>query len=277
MTHAVDEDVIEINEDFEKFTADIQFLVDEVKREVQKTLDEFQHSQKMHAEKIAQVETIFQGEIDLIRENFKRLQDEIESFKLSALSLVENNAAAGPSAVQNQYAQRLDVVEKKIDSISQFSDLTPDKLREELIAGIRMLGERVSKAMSDINGRFENLTASIPKQPAMEPIPLKEPVEAAFAPIKESGLLENTEFELVPRDAVKRLSDLFKKQSSAIKSFIDKQESKLTEFESLLRTYDKENSMLLELLEKRVKRNFIISIGAIIVVLIGSVVLNLVM
>ncbi|MFZ5515325.1 MAG: hypothetical protein ACOY90_01720 [Candidatus Zhuqueibacterota bacterium] len=277
MTHAVDEEVVEFNEDFEKFTADIQFLVDEVKQEVQKTLDDFQHNQKMHAEKITQLEAIFQGEIDLIRENFKRLQDEIESFKQSALSIVENNAAAESSGTQNQYAQRLDDIERKFDSISQFSDLTPDKLREELIAGIRMLGERVSKAISDINGRFENLTASIATQPAAEPIPPKEPVEAAFAPIKESGLLEKTDFELVPRDAVKRLSELFRKQSSAIKSFIDKQESKLTEFESLLRTYDKENSTLLELLEKRVKRNFIISIMAIIAVLMGSVFLNLVM
>lgn len=281
MTRALDQEVIEFNEDFEKFTADIQFLVDEIKQEVQKTLDEFQRNQDTHADLISKLDDKIQNEINAIRENFNGLQKEIDDFKNSTLDLIEKQPSAKPtdsenlSEIQEEHGRRLDEIEKSFDEISQFKELTPEKLREELIAGIRMLGERVSKAISEINTRFENFSTTISSDSAEEQRQISESDPESFAPIKESNLFDMTNFEVVPRDAVTKLTALFKKQTSAIKNFIEKQELKLAEFEELIKTYDEENTRLLELLDKRVKRNFRISMGAVIAVIVISVVINL--
>lgn len=281
MTRALDQEVIEFNEDFEKFTADIQFLVDEIKQEVQKTLDEFQRNQDTHADLISKLDDKIQNEINAIRENFNGLQKEIDDFKNSTLDLIEKQPSAKPtdsenlSEIQEEHGRRLDEIEKSFDEISQFKELTPEKLRKELIAGIRMLGERVSKAISEINTRFENFSTTISSDSAEEQRQISESDPESFAPIKESNLFDMTNFEVVPRDAVTKLTALFKKQTSAIKNFIEKQELKLAEFEELIKTYDEENTRLLELLDKRVKRNFRISMGAVIAVIVISVVINL--
>ncbi len=283
MTRALDQEVIEFNEDFEKFTADIQFLVDEIKQEVQKTLDEFQRNQDTHADQINKLDDNIQNEINAIRENFNGLQKEIDDFKNSTLGLIEKQPSAEPndseklSEIQEEHGRRLDEIEKSFDGISQFKELTPEKLREELIAGIRMLGERVSKAISEINTRFENFSNTLSSDSAEEPRQISESDPESFAPIKESNLFDMTKFEVVPRDAVTKLTALFKKQTSAIKNFIEKQELKLAEFEELIKTYDEENTRLLELLDKRVKRNFRISMGAVIAVIVISIVINLIL
>lgn len=282
MTRALDEEVIEFNEDFEKFTEDIQFLVDEIKQEVQKTLDDFQNNQKAHTEKLDQFEKQIQNDVSAIRENFENLQQDIELFKENTLNLIENTpdseqiGSGNLIEIQEKHSRRLDEIEKTFDEISQFKELTPEKLREELIAGIRMLGERVSKAINEINTRFETFSKKMPSVPPATGNPVEESARGSFAQIKESSLFDMTDFEIVPRDAVKKLTELFKKQTSAIKHFIEKQESRLAEFEELLKTYDEENTRLLELLDKKVKRNFRITMGAVILVIAGSILINII-
>jgi hypothetical protein len=151
-----------------------------------------------------------------------------------------------------------------------------------LIAGIRLLGERVSRAIHDLNERMNNFSTEIQSHSSRAsemPSPMEEkPPDqegGEFTDLKESKLFDMTDYEVVPRDAIQKLTDLFRKQSSAIKSFIEKHESRLLGFENLLKTYDEENTRLLELLDKRVKRNFRISIGAIIIVILCAILTRL--
>ena len=184
--------------------------------------------------------------------------------------------------ILGEYGRRLETLEQLQEQISQVSTMSPEKLREELISGIRMLGDRVSKAIADINERIDNFTDEVHAQvnntnrnsyADAESAP--NPENEDFASLKESKLLDENDFEVVPREAIKRLTELFKKQSAAVKKFIGENEQKIEDFERLLKNYDDENTHLLELLDRRVKRNFLISMAAIIVVILCSIALRI--
>lgn len=288
MSRALSNEVAELNVEPEKSIADLQFLVVEFKEEVQKSLDEFGKVQSFQAERIDKVEDVIKKEVNNLKQLSDELNQKFEVFKQETSNLIEQSLASGNlksdngNQVLDEYGRRLETLEQLQAQISPVSKMTPEKLREELITGIRMLGDRVSKAIADINERIDNFTDEIHAQvnhsngnsyPQAESTPGQESED--FAALKESKLLDVNDFEIVPREAIKRLTELFKKQSSAVKSFIGKHEQKIQDFEQLLKTYDDENTHLLELLDRRVKRNFLISMAAIIVVILCSIALRI--
>ncbi len=285
MSHALGNEVGEFTTEFEKFTSDIQSLVDEVKEEVQRTLDEYKEFQSSQTERINEIEDTVQNEVQKLKDLFKDLDQKFGVFKQEKSNIIEQSLNSDKldfdqlNQVLEEHGRRLDEIGQAQD---QFSDTSPEKLREELITGIRMLGERVSKTIEDINERINNFTNEIQSQinlvdkesNAIEGEASNHD-EDEFTSLKESNLFEMSDFEIVPREAIKKLTQLFKKQSSAIKNFIEKHAVRVQEFERLLRTYDEENTRLLELLDRRVKRNFVISMGAIIIVILCSVLMRI--
>lgn len=285
MSHALSNEIGEFTTEFEKFTSDIQFLVDEVKEDVQRTLDEFREFQSSQTERINKIEDTGQNEIQNLKDLFKDLDQKFGVFKQETSNIIEQSLNSDKldfdklNQVLQEHGRRLD----EIGQVQgQFSDTSPENLREELITGIRMLGERVSKTIEDINERINNFTNEIQSQINLidkEPDAIEGEAsnhdEDEFASLKESNLFEMSDFEIVPREAIKKLTELFRKQSSAIKNFIEKHEGRVQEFERVLRTYDEENTRLLELLDRRVKRNFVISMGAIIIVILCSILMRI--
>jgi hypothetical protein len=288
MSQTLSNEVVELNVELEKSIAGLQFLVDEFKEDVQKSLDEFGKVQSCHTERIDKIEDVIRNEVN----NLKKLSDELnqkfEVFKQETSNLIEQSLASdnlksdNGNQVLDEYGRRLESLEQLQEQISQVSTMSPEKLRDELISGIRMLGDRVSKAIEDINERIDNFTDEVHAQvnntnrnsyPEAENAPDQENED--FASLKESKLLDVNDFEIVPREAIKRLTELFKKQSTAVKSFIGKHEQKIQDFEQLLKTYDDENTHLLELLDRRVKRNFLISMATIIFVILCSIALRI--
>jgi len=281
MSHALGNEVVEFNNEFEKFTTDIQFLVDEVKQEVKKTLDEFRDVQSSQTTRINEIEDIVKKESQHLKDIFKDLGQKFDLFKQKTSNVIENSISSDITSPDNlnhvleEYAQRLTELEQLQ---AQFSNLSPEQLREELINGIRMLGDRVSRIIEDINKRIDNFSGEI-EQKINSKLELKNfngqefvnQDDEDFASLKESKLVDASEYEVVPRKAINKLTALFKKQSAAVKNFIEKHEKKMQEFEKLLKTYDEENTHLLELLDRRVKRNFLISIVAILIVVLALV------
>lgn len=288
MRHAVGNEIIEINNEFEKFTSDIQLLVDEVKEDVQKTLDKFKALQSSFTERVDKIEDTVQNEVQQLKGLVRDLDQQFETFKQQASDLVEQSLTSGNldsdklNQVLEEHERRLEEIGQLQGQFSHFSNFSPEKLREELINGIRMLGDRVSKAIEDINERIDNFTDeiqgkfnNIAENSYAHEQGASDQEDEDFASLKESKLLDVNDYEIVPREAIKRLTELFKKQSSAVKNFIGKHEQKILEFEQLLRTYDNENTHLLDLLDRRVKRNFLISMVAIIIVILCSVAMRI--
>ncbi|UCE08102.1 MAG: hypothetical protein JSW07_08780 [bacterium] len=288
MSHALGNEVIEFTTEFEKFTADIQFLVDEVKEDVQKTLDEFREVQSSQTETIRTIEATIQNEVNNLKDLFRDIEQKFELFKHETSTVIEQSLASGniDSDQLNQLLEahgwRLDEMEQLQGKLSQFSNISPEKLRDELISGIRILGDRVSKAIEDIHERIDNFTNEIQTKISTSNEDAysgegesSDQENEEFASLKEFKLLDVNDYEIVPRKAIKKLTDLFKKQSSGVKNIIEKHEQRIQEFERLLKTYDEENTHLLELLDRRVKRNFLISMVAVIVVILCSIVMRM--
>lgn len=288
MSHALGNEVAEFNMELEKSAADIQILIDEVKEDVQKTLDEFREIQSVQNERLNTLEDGIDNELNNLKDIFSDLNQKFEAFKQDASGVVEQSLASEDldsdrlNQILEEHGHRLDELGQLQVQVDQVSKMSPENLREELIGGIRILGERLSKAIAEINERIDNFTDEIHTRVSNfngnlyadeEVLPDQENDD--FASLKESKLLDENEFEIVPREAIKRLTGLFKKQSSAVKNFIGKHEQKIQDFERLLKTYDDENTHLLELLDRRVKRNFLISMAAIVVVILCSVAMRI--
>lgn len=240
MSESLGNDVMEFTGEYKKISSDIQFGLDEFKDDVQNSLEEFRDAHASQREHIQSIEQKIFAEMHQLKNQIHELQ-------------------------------------QKLDALT--AD-TPQQLREELINGIRMLGERVSNAIAEMNQRLENLANEMtakasPATPAQN-LSEGESNEAEFASLKESDLFEKVDFEIVPNKAIQRLTELFKKQSEVVRKFVEKHEQKIFEFDYLLRTYDEENTRLLELLDKRVNRNFRISTIAIILVLALIVILKII-
>ena len=288
MSRTLKNEVVELNVELEKSIADLQFLVDEFKENVQKNLDEFSKVQSFHTERIDKIEDFIKNEVNNLKQLSDDLSRKFETFKQETSNLIEqsldsdNLKSGNGNQILGEYGRRLETLEQLQEQISQVSTMSPEKLREELISGIRMLGDRVSKAIADINERIDNFTDEVHAQvnntnrnsyADAESAPNQENED--FASLKESKLLDENDFEVVPREAIKRLTELFKKQSAAVKKFIGENEQKIEDFERLLKNYDDENTHLLELLDRRVKRNFLISMGAIIIVILGTIAMRI--
>ena len=288
MSRTLKNEVVELNVELEKSIADLQFLVDEFKENVQKNLDEFGKVQSFHTERIDKIEDFIKNEVNNLKQLSDDLSRKFETFKQETSNLIEqsldsdNLKSGNGNQILGEYGRRLETLEQLQEQISQVSTMSPEKLREELISGIRMLGDRVSKAIADINERIDNFTDEVHAQvnntnrnsyADAESAPNQENED--FASLKESKLLDENDFEVVPREAIKRLTELFKKQSAAVKKFIGENEQKIEDFERLLKNYDDENTHLLELLDRRVKRNFLISMGAIIIVILGTIAMRI--
>jgi len=288
MNHALGNEVVEYNAEFEKFSSDVKNLVDEVKEDVQKTLDEFREVQSSQTERVDNVEDTIHNEVLNIKELFKELEEKFGVFKQETSNVIENSVISDNigsdtiNQIVEEHGRRLEEMEQLKGQFSQHSNFSPEKLREELVGGIRMLGERVSKIIEDINKRMDNFSGEIEEKiytyneqlvPDGE-LPANQGGED-FASLKESKLVDASEFEVVPRKAIGKLTELFKKQSTGVKSFIEKHEQKMQGFEKLLKTYDEENTHLLELLDRRVKRNFFISMVAVIIVILCSVAMRI--
>lgn len=288
MKSALANGVAEFNMEREKNTSDIQILVDEVKEDVQKTINEFRDIQTVQTTRLDKIEDAIKNEVNNLKDLFNDLNQKLEVFRQETSNTFEQSVASGNlksdnhNQILDEHGRRLEELGQLQAQVAQLSKITPEKLREELIGGIRMLGDRVSKAIADINERIDNFTEEIHAQinningnsyADVEEVSDQENDD--FAALKESKLIEVNDFEIVPREAIKRLTELFKKQSSAVKNFIGKHEQKIQDFEQLLKTYDDENTRLLELLDRRVKRNFLISMAAIIFVILCSIALRI--
>jgi len=289
MSPAVANEVVAYTSELEKVSSELQFLIDEIKTELRKTQNEFGEVQSSLTEDVKNIETRLDEEVQKLKELIEGLSQQFEAFKQQTATLVDGSQAttgALDSTRLNQlleeHADSREKIAQLEQQLSRLSQDTPEKLRSELITGIRMLGDRVSKAIEEINERIDNFTNEIyarvnatTEEDKASDEPAAAEDDEGFASLKESALLDVDDYEVVPRKALKKLTELFRRQSASVRSFVEQHEQKIQEFEQLLRTYDEENTRLLELLDRRVKRNFLISMGAIALVVIGSVIVHI--
>lgn len=168
---------------------------------------------------------------------------------------------------QTKQEKRIQEMEKKLATLPDTPEIKSDELRQELITGIRLLGEKVSSALNNVNERFEKFSLEINEK--IEQIESKQITnentngDEQFAKIKENKLLEESDFEIVPRDAISRLMELTKRQALAIKKCIDEQVHQLNGIEKKLKQNEEKITSFQILVSKKVKQNFIILLAII--------------
>ena len=91
MNHALGNEVVEFNAEFDKFSSNIKNLVDEVKEDVQKTLDEFREAQSSQTERVDKVEDTIHNEVQNIKDLFKELEEKFDLFKQETANVIENS------------------------------------------------------------------------------------------------------------------------------------------------------------------------------------------
>ena len=157
-----------------------------------------------------------------------------------------------------------------MDKFSEFSETTQSKIREELVDGIRSVGDRVTAAINELNERSDNFSKQVDEK--IEEITVaekeKQQKENPFGSLKEGELIEMDAFEVVPKDAIETLTQLFKNQTGAVKNFINKHEKKMGELEQNQGISDEENTQLFELLTMRIKRNFRYFLYAVVIIIV---------
>ncbi len=141
-------------------------------------------------------------------------------------------------ALQKKHQKQLSDLEKKLAGMSDVVTFSPQKLRQELIDGIHLLGERVTKVVQDINNRFDEFVKEVNERlEKVQAVGSESETEnsaeakSEFAPLKESKLLEDEDFEIVPRAAIERLVELSRQQAAATKKIIDDLETKISDLE----------------------------------------------
>jgi len=157
-----------------------------------------------------------------------------------------------------------------LDKFTAFSETTSSEIREELVNGIRLVGDRVSTAMNEVNVQMENFSKRIDDKIEEITVVEKEKQEKdnPFGYLKEGELIEMDDFEVVPKDAIETLTQLFKNQTVTVKNFINKQEQKMHDLEHNQKTLDEENSQLFELINMRIERNFRFFIFAVAIIIV---------
>jgi len=215
MNHVLDNEVVELNHDFEKYAADVQFLIDEVKEEMNKTLAELREGQSSQAERIKNVEESVQIEIQNLKDLFHNVGEKFEIYKQESSRVIKQALTSFDpdklNQILNDHENRREEIAQLHTRLAEFSNASPEKLREELIAGIRLLGERVSRAIHDLNERMNNFSTEIQSHSSRAsemPSPMEEkPPDqegGEFTDLKESKLFDMTDYEVVPRDEIGR-------------------------------------------------------------------------
>jgi hypothetical protein len=114
-----------------------------------------------------------------------------------------------------------------------------------------------------MNEKIDNFADEVEEKLAASKQENNQLADEPFGALKEGELLSAETLELVPKKSIETLVQLFQHQTTAMKTFINKQEQRMLEMEFKLRSYDEENTRLLELLNNRVERNFRIFLYAI--------------
>ncbi len=250
----------------------------------EKKFDELRTDQAELAERFNQLEMAMKNELD----HFKRFVQDTDLQLRQIQQQISDAERTSPSLMTNfeQISQKIAEHDQQLQQLKSLGNglaaqqaISPEKLREELITGIRMLGERVTKAIAEMKSQMDQFTKEIQQKISQQSSDAEGTASAldaggndAFAALKESKLLDANDFEIVPREAIQRLTDLFKKQSAAVKNYIQKHEERIQEFEKILKVYDEENTRLLDLLNRRIKRNLAISLLAVFIAVLWMII-----
>ncbi|MBN2012527.1 hypothetical protein JW960_24580 [candidate division KSB1 bacterium] len=176
-----------------------------------------------------------------------------------------------------QVSQRLNGIESDAKHIGKDDlDNTTRQLRNELLDGLRMLGERVSRAIQEMESRFEafqtshasseqnelNPSESISETRTMEPVVnesnstdenTNDSADTEFGSLKEPALAQNDKFEIITKSNVAKLAELFRKQSESIKRIVEVHQQKFTFYEHQLTARDEISEDRFRVIEKRMK------------------------
>ena len=201
------------------------------------------------------------------------------SHKSSVLPLNrgEKNLQDQANDIRKEFLKNINTLNDRISQLEQnytnnSSDQAADELREELIEGIRLIGKRVTKAVSQMNERFDKFTETIkqttPTQTPATDVQKDEQQELEdtnFGNIKD-GNVKN--YELISKTNIAQLAKLFRKQSDSIKKIIEIQQQKFFDYESQLKSINDEAEKTQREFDKKIKQNFLISVGGIGLLLI---------
>ena len=231
------------------------------------------------SERLAQLESLYESDIRKFHDSFDDIIDSFDKLKEQMRIFVESKVDSEISPLKarsEDITKRMAEFEEALTHLSDnTSEDTVRELREELLEGIRLLGKRVSKAIQDMESRFEELSERIESSAAEADAAGKDDAKE-FGSVKESTLLNPENLDVISSEALDRLAQLFRKQSLGIKKFNEDQLFRINEFEQLIKTYDEENTKIIEGINRKIRKNFFILVFGFCLLIIILKVLQLI-
>lgn len=271
--------------------------VKELASELRKRQEELQSEIEKHAEELKSIQTSLteqihnlsdsnKDELKKIHELFVKLGSELDKFKNHVRELISEkftDETERLNRLHQQQSERIEQLEDILISVEKKADDTRyDQIRSELIEGLKMLGQRVGEAIEKIENRFEKLKQELPQKTAeqetsdlTEEQDGMEETRTEFGDVKESSLLQaGEEFEVVPKNSISDLGEMFRKHAENMKFYLQEHEEKLLSVDHLLKVYEEECSAEIAILKRKSKLYFYISLGGIVVVAALSLILH---
>ena len=279
-------------QNIKEISSELRKRQDELKAEVEKHAEELKTIQASLTEQLNKLSESNTDEFKKIHEIFVKLGNELDNFKTQIRELITEKFTGEMGRIDEMFKRQSERIEQMEDILisveSNSSEKKYEQVRNELIAGLKMLGERVGEAIKNMDERFEKLRQEI-QIPAPEQVTSEdsqdtstETIEdenesAQFNDVKESSLIQiGEEFEIVPKNSIQDLGEMFRKHAENMKFYLTEQEEKLLAVDHLLKAYEEDCNNEIVALKRKSKRNFIFSLTGMILVAAISIILHFV-
>jgi len=231
--------------------------------------------------RIVILESLYRSEFKKVSESFTEFSETLNSLKSQLPVYVDNRLKLESNRLR----------EKLNEAVQQLQSLAPDQdnnnalklefnaeieqIRNDLIEGVRLLGKRVTRAIDTMDKRFDEFKDELKVDRSDGDSNDDKPDK--FADLKETSLLDDSNYELIPKKSIEKLYHLFQKQSQNIRRFNDKQILKINDYERLMKFREEEYNKKINRLQDEMRTQTVVNIVMIIFLVVLFTVLHFVL
>jgi hypothetical protein len=158
----------------------------------------------------------------------------------------------------------MDVKQIVQTSILELQQQIQLELQQDLHQHLTKLRKHLADVALEVENRLQSFAEQLENRPPdiFKPViaPVIESVPIKAQPAPAVLLTETNDYETVPKEAIATFMQLYRKHSQAIKDFIDNQKAKNTRYENQFRLHEDENEKLAKSINRKIEKNFLISL-----------------
>ncbi|MBN1154869.1 hypothetical protein JXB12_08150 [candidate division KSB1 bacterium] len=230
--------------------------------------------------RILTLESLYRSEFQKVSESFDDFSNAMNALKSRLPAYVDNKLKLEINALYGKLEEAILQVQTMttahdIKTLEQEFQAEIAQIRNDLIEGVRLLGKRVTKAIDTMDQRLDDFKKTIKEEGVS--IPSNPGPSAPFGDVKDAELMEDDNYEIIPKQSIEKLIQLFHKQSEAIHHFNDKQLAKIQDYERMMKSREDEYNKKLHRLQDEMRTQTVVNVVLIILFVVLFVVLHFVL